>query len=234
MKDVVYGVIGGAIGAALWAAVTYFTGYEIGWIAWGVGGIVGFAVALGNSDHSRSPGAAGGLAVIITVMSIVGGKALAVELLMPSDDEIWEMFTANFEDEEYVLSFIADEVAQEFEADGKTLEWPEDSEASAQDDYPVDVWAEAERRWAALGADGQEAFRAEQEAESRQNLEENLPAIRELMTAGGFFSSFAPMDLLFFGLAVTTAYGVGAGKKEEDEEDVVAEEEPAENDYRVG
>ena len=186
MKDVVYGLIGGAIGALLWAAVTYFTGYEIGWIAWGVGGIVGFAVALGNSDHSRSPTAAGVLAVIITIVSIVGGKAIAVELLMPSDAEIWEMFTANFEDEEYVLSFIADDVAMEFEADGKTLEWPEDSEASAEVDYPADVWAEAERRWAELGAEGQLAFRTEREAESRANLEENLPAIRELMSAGGF------------------------------------------------
>ena len=59
MKDVTFGLIGGAIGAAVWAGVVAVTQYEIGWIAWGVGGLVGYAVAAGNSDKHRSPTAAG-------------------------------------------------------------------------------------------------------------------------------------------------------------------------------
>ena len=42
------GVVGGLIGAAAWAAVTYFSGWEIGLIAWGIGGLVGLGVHLGT------------------------------------------------------------------------------------------------------------------------------------------------------------------------------------------
>ena len=39
------GVAGGVIGVVLWAAVTYFTGYEIGWVAWFVGVLTGAGVS---------------------------------------------------------------------------------------------------------------------------------------------------------------------------------------------
>ena len=97
MKDVVFGLIGGALGALLWAGVVYVTEYEIGWIAWAIGGLVGFSVALGNKDRGRSPMAAGSLAVIITTLSIVAGKYAAVEMLLPSDAEIIEAYTESFD-----------------------------------------------------------------------------------------------------------------------------------------
>lgn len=47
MRDIAYGLVGGLVGAAGWAGVARLTGYEIGWFAWGVGGLVGYTVALG-------------------------------------------------------------------------------------------------------------------------------------------------------------------------------------------
>lgn len=41
---VVGGIIAAAIGAAIWAGVTVATGYQIGWMAVGVGFVVGVAV----------------------------------------------------------------------------------------------------------------------------------------------------------------------------------------------
>lgn len=38
------GLVAALIGAAIWAAITYFTGYQIGWMAIGVGFLVGYAV----------------------------------------------------------------------------------------------------------------------------------------------------------------------------------------------
>ena len=40
------GVVAGSIGALIWAAIAYFTGYEVGWVAWGVGGLVGSRLPL--------------------------------------------------------------------------------------------------------------------------------------------------------------------------------------------
>lgn len=220
MKDVAYGLVAGAVGAFVWAAVVYLTEYEIGWIAWGVGWLVGFAVALGNAEGRRSPTAAGALAVGITVLAIVAGKYGAVQSVMPSDEEIVVMFTDDFENEEFVISFVADQVVSELEADGRSVEWPEGvvpGNAGAEADYPAGVWAEAETRWASWTPMEQMAFRNERESEVRANIEASMPEIRAAFSAGGFAGSFTPMDLIFFGLGMVTAWGVGSGRKSREE-----------------
>ena len=220
MKDIIFGVVGGAVGAAIWAGVAYVTEYEIGWIAWGVGGLVGYCVAYGNRDGGRPPAAAGVIAVVITALSIAAGKYAAIQLMMPNDAELVEMFMQGFEDEEYVVSFVADEVVSEREAASVPVAWPEGvdpSTAQSEADYPGDVWAEASERWAAMGASDRASFQAEREAESRANIEASLPEIRAAISAGGFFASFTPMDLLFFGLGMVTAWGVGSGRKSRQE-----------------
>lgn len=220
MKDIVFGVLGGLVGAAAWAGVAIVTGYEVGWIAWGIGALVGYSVALGNKDRSRSPTAAGVIAVAITALSISAGKYAAIQLTMPSDAELVEMFTQGFAEEEYVISFLADEVVGEYAAAERPVEWPADvdpAQASGQADYPADVWSEAASRWGAMSESEQASFREEREAESRANIEASLPEIRAAISAGGFFSSFTPMDLLFFGLGMVTAWGVGSGRKSQQE-----------------
>ncbi len=220
MKDVAYGLVAGALGALVWAAVVYFTEYEIGWIAWGVGAMVGFAVALGNEDKHRSPTAAGVLAVAITVVSIVAGKYLAVQTLMPSDDEIVALFTQEFENEDFVISYVADDVAAEYEAAGRPVAWPEGvdpSNAADQGDYPADVWADAEVRWGAWDAEEQASFRETRRAEVAANVEASMPELRAAFASGGFTGSFSPMDLIFFGLGMVTAWGMGSGKKSEEQ-----------------
>lgn len=220
MKDVAYGLAAGALGAIAWAAVVYFTEYEIGWIAWGVGAVVGLGVALGNADRRRSPTAAGALAVGITALSIVAGKYLAVQGLMPSDDEIVAMFAGNLESEELLVSYVADGVAAEFQAEGRPVQWPagvDPSNAAAQTDYPADVWNEAQGRWASLNETQRTEFRSAREAELRANVEANLPEIRAAFASGGFAGSFSPMDVIFFGLGMVTAWGMGSGKKSQEQ-----------------
>ena len=193
MKDIIFGVIGGLVGAAVWAGVTYITEYEVGWIAWGVGGLVGYCVAFGNRDRGRSATGAGVIAVVITVLSIAAGKYAAIDLMMPSDEELVEMFTEGFEDEEYVMSFVADEVVGEYLAAERSVEWPDGvdpGDVSSEADYPVAVWTEASQRWDAMSESERTTFREEREAESRANIEANLPEIRALVSRGGFFASF--------------------------------------------
>jgi uncharacterized tellurite resistance protein B-like protein len=216
VKDVVFGVLGGIVGAAVWAGVVYLTEYEIGWIAWGIGGLVGYCVAFGNQDRGRTPTAAGVIAVVITVLSIAGGKYAAIELMMPTDQELVDMFTEQFQEEGYVVSFVADAVLDEYEAGGQALVFPESADRmnpSGEGDYPVDVWAEASERWEAMTEAEQLTFRQDREAEARANIEASLPEIRAMISRGGFFASFAPIDLLFFGLAIVTAWGMGSGRK---------------------
>lgn len=68
-------VIGGAIGAVIWGAIAYFTHHEVGYVAWGVGGLVGICVkmAAGEMDETF----AGIIAAVGSVVSILAGKLLA-------------------------------------------------------------------------------------------------------------------------------------------------------------
>ncbi|HPH96118.1 MAG TPA: hypothetical protein PKW33_05425 [Anaerolineaceae bacterium] len=68
------GLIGGLIGAVIWALITYFTDYQIGWMAIGVGMLVGFGVRLLGRGHGIVFGLIGGL---IALVSVVLGNFLA-------------------------------------------------------------------------------------------------------------------------------------------------------------
>lgn len=200
------GALGGVIGAAIWAGVAYFSGYEIGWIAWGVGILAGVGVAKGNSGEGSK--AAGALAAIIAALAVVGGKYAMVELAMPNEGELFANTVAALEDDEYVVSYIADDVVAEFEAEGRAVEWPEGVEAlqaTTRAEYPADVWNIALSRWEGMDTDGQQAYRDE----IRANIEASMAEIREFISQAGFMSSFGLLDIVFFGLAVVTAFKIG-------------------------
>lgn len=71
---IIGGSIGGLIGAVLWAAITYFSGYQIGWLAVGVGFLVGFGVRKLGKGIDKEFGVVGG---IIALISVVLGNFLA-------------------------------------------------------------------------------------------------------------------------------------------------------------
>lgn len=77
---IVSGLVGGFIGALIWAGICYVTHYELGIIAWAVGGLVGICVkaASGDMDESMS----GILAGVISVISILAGKLLVAMLIV--------------------------------------------------------------------------------------------------------------------------------------------------------
>lgn len=221
MRAVVGGVIGGVIGAAIWAVVALVTGYELGWIAWGTGALVGFGVAAGNRDKTRAPRVAGGIAVAIAAVSIIAGKYAGVRMTVPSDEEILSMFAESFDKQEFVVSYVADDVAADMEREGRTLAWPagvDREHAARATDYPPEVWAEATARWSAMTAGQRTEFTQARASESRAEVEASLPEIRAAMVGGGFLGSFSAMDLIFFGLAMTTAYGLAGGRKKSVEE----------------
>lgn len=224
-RAVLGGLLGGVLGAALWALIALVTSYEIGWIAWAVGGLVGYGVALGNRGAPHSPVASGVLAAAITLLAIPAGKYALVELSVPSDAELVSILMENTRNDEFVISYVADDVVDELEASGETVDWPpgvDPAVASTREEYPPDVWTEAEARWASMSEGEREDFRGVVEEITRENVAASLPEIRATIRDGAFLRSFAPMDLLFFGLAVVTAYGVAAGGRKTGEE--VAEE----------
>lgn len=215
------GLVGGVIGAVIWASVAYFTQYEIGWIAWAVGGLVGYGVAWGNRGVDHSSTSAGVLAVGITLLALAAGKYLAVQASFPGDEELVELLLGEGPDQEYLISVLADEVVRQHEVAGRVVDWPagvDPAMASTRIEYPPAIWAEAEATWTGMSEGERGDHRAEVVEGARENIRAQLPLIRADIMEGAFLGSFGAMDLLFFGLAIVTAWGLASGKKKTEEQ----------------
>lgn len=74
LSATIAGLGAAAVGASVWAAIAYYADYELGFVAWGIGVAVGFAIA-------RIAGASGmpaqAIAVICALLGIAGGKYAA-------------------------------------------------------------------------------------------------------------------------------------------------------------
>jgi hypothetical protein len=211
MKSLIFGGLAGLAGAALWAAISYGTGYEVGYVAWAIGGLVGFACAKGSE---RGGSRVGLTAVVITILSIAAGKYLAVELQVKKQlggvEATFQEEVAKLQNEDYLISYLADDVAAEKQEAGEDLQWPEgvnpEEGGAGPADYPADVWASALEQWEALSPDQQEEFRTVLEGRVREGVEGYYQAV----ATAGFTGSFGVLDLLFFGLAIATAYRIAA------------------------
>ncbi len=66
--------IGAFVGAVIWAVIAATTGYEVGWVAWGIGALVGFGAKIAGGGGKPVAVACAGLALL----GIFGGKMMAV------------------------------------------------------------------------------------------------------------------------------------------------------------
>ena len=215
---IVGGALAGFVGAMIWAGISYFTGFEIGWIAWGVGGMVGLGCVWGSKGSGNLLGLT---AVVITLLSILAGKYAAVEFSIRNEigteEEVLHNALAGLQDDEVVVSYLADEIIAEQEARGDTITWPtgvNPEEAIRQQDYPPDIWSKAASKWKEMSPEDQENYREQLADQIRANVQ----AFMGDVSSYGFLHSFGFMDLLFFGLAVTTAFKIAAGGSAHDTE----------------
>jgi hypothetical protein len=53
---IVFSSVAAIVGIAIWITIAVVTGYEIGWVAWGVGGLIGLGMRLGYRDETSMSG----------------------------------------------------------------------------------------------------------------------------------------------------------------------------------
>ncbi|WP_339749963.1 hypothetical protein [uncultured Rubinisphaera sp.] len=216
---VIGGCVAGFIGALIWGGIAYATGFEVGWIAWAIGGMVGFGVLMGAGENADT--ASGIVAVFIAIGSVFAGKIFAIWMffmaLMPAVNNI-EEFKAS---DSYMISEYADVIVEEQEAAGVEIQWPEfdDDENTDFDnydyskDYPADIWKKAEEQWVALSV--------EEQAAKIKEVEEfegafNATALFGWASIVAVFTTLGPFDALWILLAGATAYRIGSNSFEGD------------------
>ena len=66
---------GAAVGAIIWALIAIVTGFEIGWIAWGVGFCSGVGMAIAHNLSDEIDDFLGGvIASLMAILGILAGK----------------------------------------------------------------------------------------------------------------------------------------------------------------
>ena len=84
-KGVVAGALAAVVGAALWALITVLTSFQIGWMAVGVGFLVGIAVRTFGKGTDRTFGVIGAL---LALAGCLLGNLLAVCGMIAADQSV--------------------------------------------------------------------------------------------------------------------------------------------------
>ena len=184
------GLVAALLGGVIWAAIGIYGNLEVGWVAWGIGVLVGGAMMQATPARGRT------LAVVAASLALVGlvsGKAMtfagsagAMAEEMVADDEYmrgmtaWRMYGAG-EHEAAVQAEVADT-----EARGDTL---------------------SDAVWASMLA-GADARLSGMTAEERLSMAREVAGgvIRDVGLVGGVRAQLSGFDLLWLLLALATAF----------------------------
>lgn len=196
------GIIGGTIaaiiGAVAWAAIAYYGEVEIGYLAWGIGLLVGLGVSAG----SRSGGiGAAAVAVVLTVLSLVGGKYAAVSLAVNELDSSIPAFEM---DDDGVKMRMANLALMESGQDVSELKFRNGTDydsAESLNDFPASIAKKIESKFDKLTTDEVDEIKTKAEAE----YDQFVAAFEAEITQQGFMESFSGFDIIFFLLGIFTA-----------------------------
>src|SRR5690606_28446208 len=82
------------IGAGIWITLILVTGYEVGLLAWAIGGVVGFGTLLGSREHIVG-GISGMIGASVALTAVTGPKflLLGVGLMLGMQVGMGDLFT---------------------------------------------------------------------------------------------------------------------------------------------
>lgn len=198
VMGLVLGIVAAVIGGAIWAGIVTLTGYEVGYVAWGVGLIVGVAVAAG----AKEPGVVNGVtAAGLAVGGLLLGKLLIFQLAMPG------LVAKEFNEDPQIHSVVAEmQVAKDPNLDPDFKAWYDNEDPTAYtEEQDAAYYAKLDQLINERSAQMSEAERDAAVKEFAGMTLASLP-IEERMNI-----AFSGWDLLWFGLAVLTAFKIGSG-----------------------
>lgn len=194
-RALMFAGIAALLGAVAWGLIAFYAHYEVGYLAWGIGALVGFAAIKGGGHGTLVAVAAGALALL----SIGTGKQLAFRMSMDQAAQ------------EYVDEHVTTAVHAERERDA--ADWVALGDAPTADQ--VQAYVEGH----GFDADDMTQFAAEEGPELRRFAAENLTLeqwrdqVRERFVSGFSFveylqDDFHPADILFVLLGIASAFGL--------------------------
>lgn len=192
------GLIAALVAGGIWAGLVFVTNMEIGYVAWGVGLLVGLAMSQLTVQRSQQLAVA---AAGFAVLGLIAGKAF---IFAGSAGVIAKDLEKN---EESMSATVAWQMYENRELDAGTLSAVDAVADGAQ--VPDEVWAAMQTQAAArLATMSSEEKHAAAVSASKQ-ITANMGMI------GGIRAQLSLFDLLWLFLAVGTAFRIMAPSKEE-------------------
>jgi len=111
---------------------------------------------------------------------------------------------------DYVLSYLADDVLEEWRDGGRQINWPggvEPDSAERAADYPPEVWKDAKARWDALSEEGRRE-RIDYVVQTESALDDR---IQSHMFWAIFKATFGVFDFVFIGIGILAGFKFGSG-----------------------
>ena len=200
--------VGGAAGAALWAVIAITTGYEVGYVAWAVGGmIVGGAMLMGGKGQATGLMCAG-----LSLVAIFAGKVVTVYYTVPGMIE--KEMEAELTQDAYEGEKLA---AEDVEMMSSPAEHPSfmvyhgytDAE-TAEEVLPDELREFRDYKLPMLRRIQRENPSFEQWKQAQLDLLSDV-VIENASISKEVIKSVDVLDVLFYVLGVITAYKVGNG-----------------------
>ena len=223
LRGTVFSFIAAIVGAAIWAGLAVLTDREFGLVAWGLGGLVGFGMALGHDDDDGT--FAGIIAAFMSLFGIMAAKILIVVMVVAP----MLAALANVDPVELQREWVATSIAEEkLIKDGIDLENASDEQwESAIEAANAEVAGLTEEELNKRAEQFQQVVEepeaaaepgAAQMADKPVNpVADDAAVAGEEDVPGGlialfFASMFSPIDGIFILMAFFTAYAVGSGQ----------------------
>lgn len=193
------GLVAALAAGGLWTALVMLTDREIGYAAWGVGLLVGFAMSRVTANRTRR------LAFAAALFALLGLAAGKVFIYVGSTNAVAQQFE---EDQDVLTSAVAWHLYAQRELDPATLEQVDAADA-AGDTLSDVIWAamrtQAETRLAGMS----------QEEKHEIAVATSRGVLQNMGIIGGIKAQLSLFDLLWVFLAVGTAFQMmGPGKEE--------------------
>ncbi len=192
------GAIAALIGGAVWAALVAFAHLEVGYVAWGIGVLVGVAMAAVTQTRGRGMAM---LAAGLAALGLVAGKTMIVQFA--TEPALVEEIEADQE-------WLAEAAAYQLQAKGGLpADIQQQYDALTDDDtIPDALWL------GMLEAGG--AHLASLQPEERTRVAADYASY--LLSGFDFTTLFVMQmslwDLLWFGLAIATAWKIMASERQ--------------------
>ncbi len=200
------GAGGALVGAFLWALVVKITGYEIGWIAIGVGFLTGLGFTLSGASLNNFTGV---IAAVLAVVGIFAGKYIAVTWILNENTTITVENAADLiEMNQDCLAFAA---VFEMANNGEISELQQLEHDNAYYDA-LDIASispeikELHSKALTLGSSWDKRTACQKVVDwFNSQMKEELSGV----ATQGVIETLGPLDLLFVFLAIATAFRMG-------------------------